>query len=207
MALATKALACVVFAVAAILAVAGEGSDRPSSPTASPSPSPGSVVFQFEIHRTTEPLSLFNAIPPPVPLQDVRRLKGEPGTSGTLAAKEMIPETAAILPTSGPARRPVLSKVPSKPRTPLPPPPNIGDRKKPTKSSPPATTPSPPQPLPPMPTFRDYPDTVVLVGGQSLSCKILAETESAVRVELDTQVIIHLPRHRIASLTRKASSP
>jgi len=205
MALATKALACLVFAVTAVVAVAGEGSDRPSSPTASPSL--GSVVFQFEIHRTTEPLSLFNAIPPPVPLQDVRRLKGEPGTSATLAAKEMIPETAAILPTSGPARRPVLSKVPSKPRTPLPPPPSIEDRKKPAKSSTPATTPSPPQPLPPMPTFRDYPDTVVLVGGQSLSCRILAETESAVRVELDTQVIIHLPRHRIASLTRKASSP
>ncbi|MBM3334768.1 hypothetical protein FJY63_08910 [Candidatus Sumerlaeota bacterium] len=49
------------------------------------------------------------------------------------------------------------------------------------------------------PTFRRYPDTLVLVGGTRLSCKILGETDAGLRVELSSGIVIDLPSRRIAN--------
>jgi hypothetical protein len=159
-----------------------------TSPTVEiqPAPGPGPVVFEYEIERTTEPLGLFNSLPPPVPLGD---LKSRPHDAGSTVIAESsppkpTPTPVAWRPAKTPARTPVRNRAPSR----------WTIRK-------PALTPRPT--LPP----RHLPDTVVLAGGKELACRILSEEGGAVQVELANGAIVSLPRHRVVQLKREAPTP
>lgn len=203
-------------------AFAQRASNRPTSPTLGPGP----VVYQFEIHRTTEPLSAVNVLPPPLPLSEVMRLKGERPTTGPLfnvARMTKAGNPAAALGaerTSASLDRGDTSKtlssaslltvrsgaLPPKSTGGVPLAPTRADvvRNQAAASPAPAAPLSFPKPSPPLPTFREYPDTVVLIGGQALPCRILADVGTALRVELDNGAIVHLPKQRILRSKQKA---
>ena len=157
-----------------------------TSPTLAGSapPGPGPVVFEYEIQRTTEPLSLFNSLPPPLPLGEVRRLKSERAMPAPTLAASNAPTTSTYYLPAEDERRGVgraNTALPGTPRT------ARQARRPPVR-------------------LREYPDTVVLVGGRPLSCRILADKGESLRVELVSGVIVHLPKRRITEVTRKASS-
>jgi hypothetical protein len=192
-----KTLSGAIVGLALATGIARAFAEAPTSPTASPEPGP--VVFQFEINRTTEPLSLFSVLPPPVPLNDILKMKGEQVTSASAAAiKKVEKSTAPPKPTPALSGRTTTTKIASRPSTsalagptPLPP--------APLPPAPLAT----PRPLPPAPSFREFPDTVVLVNRESLSCKILSDMGAALRLELSTGVTVHIPKQRISQVNGK----
>ncbi len=165
-------------------------------------------MFQYEIRRTTEPLSLFNALPPPLPLSDVLRLKGEQIPSTTVVAVrpgDLL--SSAIVEPAGLGRTSRTAAARPGSGTGLP----VSGEMSATRlqeriTSSPAVRAIPPALLP-VPTPDIYTDTVVLVGGKPLACRILADVGTALRVELASGVIVHLPKQRIIGTTRKAPAP
>lgn len=177
-----RTLSCAATLLAQMLAVAALSAEGSTSPTLVQIPTPEPVVFEFEINRTTEPLSLFNVLPPPIPLNDIMRLRGERATSVTTASlnnRNMVP--ARLASSTG------TTRIASPPHSPEPTP-----------------GPRPSQPLPPPPVFREYLDSVVLTNSSPLSCNILGDLGSALRIELSNGVIVHMPKSRIAQVNGKA---
>jgi hypothetical protein len=189
-----RTLSCAATLLAQMLAVAALSAEGSTSPTLAQIPTPEPVVFEFEINRTTEPLSLFNVLPPPIPLNDVMRLRGERATSATTASlnsKNVPPIASKATPRS--ALSAGAAKIAAGPATSSPP----------GRISP-APAPRPTQPLPPPPVFREYPDSIVLTNSSPLSCKILGDLGSALRIELSNGVVVHMPKSRIAQVNGKA---
>ncbi|MCX8037535.1 MAG: hypothetical protein N3D11_10915 [Candidatus Sumerlaeia bacterium] len=211
----TKAL-CAVLVVAQIVCVATAGAT--TSPTATALPGPGPVVFQFAIERTSEPLSLFNVIPPPLPLNEVLRMKGTPPPAGAEAAKgAVVPSTAPVVTASSMSGLPkdaaptlsAFSAASTRTRPSLATLP--GGKVNTVKAAPipdlpprPVVPPKPPPP--PAPTPNPYPDLVVLVGDKPLACRIVGDVGGSLRVELPNGAVVHLPKQRIMN-ARKAAAP
>ncbi len=189
-----------------------------TSPTAAVLQGPGPVVFQFAIERTSEPLSLFNVIPPPLPLNEVLRLKSTSPLAGAETARgAVVPATAPVVtatsmssapipaaPTAAALSAPTTHTRPSLAALPG------GKAATPTAAPtgdllPRPAVPSKPTPVP-TPAPNPYPDEVVLVGGKPLACRIIGDVGGSLRVELPNGAVVHLPRARIMS-ARKAAAP
>jgi len=202
-----RTLSCAATLLAQMLAVAALSAEGSTSPTLVQIPTPEPVVFEFEINRTTEPLSLFNVLPPPIPLNDILRLRGERATSATTASlnnKNVPPIASKATPrfASPTSATPIAARLAA-----ASPPGRISPTPSRASASPsPAPTPTspPPQPLPPPPAFREYPDSVVLTNNSPLSCNILGDLGSALRIELSNGVVVHMPKSRIAQVNGKA---
>lgn len=171
--------------------------EEPPNLAGSSVPTPGPVVFVFEISRTSESLSLFNVLPPPLPLSNVLQVKAEQTASApavpnkTTHTAPPTPSKAKLawaqrtatrtedMPTSTPHSKPASAIF----RTAWVPPPEF--------SSPPP---------------REYPDMVILTNGSKLPCQVLSQTETALRLELSNGVIVQMPKQRIAQINGKAPS-
>jgi hypothetical protein len=154
-----------------------------SSPTAeiTPVPGPGPVVFEYTIERTTEPLSPFNTLPPPLPLENVlKRMHNQKPTTTT--------KPATPTPTPAPRTRSSSSTVRLEP---------------PRLSAPRSWRIYRPAPTPrPALAPRDVPDVVILQGGKELACRILDDKGNLLRVELANSAIIDLPKRRVVRIQR-----
>jgi len=158
------------------LAKVGLGATSPTAAVTPPRLS-GPIVFETEIKRTSEPLSLFNVLPPPLPLEEVKRLEkknGRPawrpavgGHPASLSGRRTSPTTPTLSAAKRrsrrraflPKRRPKITPPPYRPR---------------------------------------YTDTLIMTNGEPLRCRIIAEKASALRVELANGVIVDFPRRRIS---------
>ena len=196
---ARRALNSAAMALAPLILIAGSFAESSTSSTLPSPPTSAPVVFEFEINRTSEPLSLFNVLPPPLPLNEVLRQTGGQTTSGaTVAIQKTSAGTVGPLPTSGSVQRTPASK-----KTFLPKNTRASTATLPPAPIPFATMTTSPASQPPSPSFREYPDTVVLTNGSSLPCRILGEAGQALRIELSNGVIVHMPNHRIAEVNGK----
>lgn len=168
------------------VAVAVAGAFRAAAattPTLGVPPPLEPVVYEFRIERTSQPLSLFNTLPPPLPLKEIRRQKAgrampstaKPATglraaAGASTRPSMEPSTsvaAGVLPAQAGTRRSRLSQ----PRRAF---------------------------------FRPfYPDLIVLTNDRHLRCRLVADRGDRLRVELPNGLVVDFPKHRIKEVRRK----
>lgn len=152
---------------------------------------PEPAVYEFQIERTSAPLSMVTTIPPPLSLDEVRKLKsGEAPTTPVLSAPKLpggAPLPAAPVRTRSsrvPTKASVLSSLPAPRATP-------------------GLRPIRRTPLPTV-AVRMYTDRLILKTGKIIRCRIVGEKDDSLNVELESGVILDLPRRRIARVERGA---
>lgn len=172
---------CVAIALATGAFVNSLGAETTPTLSAPPAEDPAPLVFETEIVRTTEPLSLFNTIPPPLPLKEIQKI--EPAGAAPKTTNPIAPATSLTL-------RWLRKPTPAVRR--MAPPSGIW------RVSRVRRTPKPSRVVP-----GTYGDTLVLVNGRELSCRILTEKAASLSVELSSGVTADFPKARVAKIVRR----
>ena len=160
-----------------------------NSPVEAPLPDP--AVHEYRLERTSAPIGVVTDIPPPLPLDQVRKIKlANPTTSSVTLDDEPEP------PNPPPERyRPL---IPTRETVPL--------RNRPERTESGIYRVSRPRPTPRV-VLRSYPDRITLVGGKPLRCRVIQEKNASIQLELENGAIVDMPRSRIQQLVRDVEDP
>jgi len=189
-----SSLLIVAFQAALVPAMAAS-----TQPKAPPRSAPS---LAHPIERTSEPLSVVNSLPPPLTLNEVKRLKSAAvksdarfGPVGFLS--QLPPASPADRAANAPKAAAEIEPPAPRPAAPLILPARTNER--------PAflerlRTPTPPP-------VRILPDRLVLQGDRELRCRIVGEMNGTIRAELENGTTLDFPPERIKQVIRRAQRP